>query len=58
MLELHGPEAARVSWQILSEAGYQIYRMQQGYPPVPTLDELDWKAYIVAKYRVPDDGQP
>jgi hypothetical protein len=56
MLELHGPEAARTSWEILSAAGYQIYRMQQGYPPVSTLEELDWKAYIVAKFRVQDDG--
>ncbi len=57
MLELHGPEAARVSWEILSAAGYQIYRMQQDYPPVSTFDELDWKAYIVAKFQEQDDGQ-
>jgi FkbM family methyltransferase len=57
LLELHGPEAARVSWEILSAAGYQIYRMQQGYPPVSTFDELDWKAYIVAKYQVQDNEQ-
>jgi FkbM family methyltransferase len=57
LLELHGPDAARVSWEILSEAGYQIFRMQQGYPTVSTFDELDWKAYIVAKYQVQDHGQ-
>ena len=57
MLELHGHEAARISWKILSAAGYQIYRMQRGYPPVLTFDELDWKAYIVAMYKEQADEQ-
>ena len=50
LLELHGPEAARVAWETLTAAGYQIRRMQRGYPPVPSLNELDWKAYLVARY--------
>jgi FkbM family methyltransferase len=50
LLELHGPEAARVAWETLTAAGYQIRRMQRGYPPVPSIDTLDWKAYIVARY--------
>lgn len=49
LLELHGPEAARATWETLSAAGYRICRMQRGYPRVSTLDELDWKAYLVAR---------
>jgi hypothetical protein len=48
LLELHGPEAARASWETLTAAGYQIHRMEHGYPRVASLDELDWKAYLVA----------
>lgn len=48
LLELHGPEAARVAWDTLIAAGYQICRMERGYPRVASLDELDWKAYLVA----------
>lgn len=47
-LELHGEEAARAAWQVLTEHGYRLQRMQAGYPPVNTLAELDWKAYLVA----------
>ena len=47
-LELHGPEAARFTWEALTAAGYKICRMQRGYPRVSSLDELDWKAYLVA----------
>ena len=49
LLELHGPEAARVTWETLTAAGYQICRMERGYPRVPSLNALDWKAYLVAK---------
>jgi FkbM family methyltransferase len=49
LLELHGPEAARVAWDMLTAAGYQICRMQRGYPQIHSLDELDWKAYLVAQ---------
>lgn len=47
-LELHGPEAARVAWETLVAAGYRLCRMAPGYPPVPSLQGLDWKAYMVA----------
>jgi hypothetical protein len=50
LLELHGPEAAHVSWETLTAAGYMIYRMQPGYPRVTTINDLDWKAYLVAKH--------
>ncbi len=49
LLELHGPEAARVAWETLTAAGYQICRMQRGYPRIPSLEALDWKAYLVAR---------
>ena len=52
LLELHGPEAARVAWEVLGEAGYQICRMQHGYPRVPALHDLDWKAYLVAMHEI------
>ena len=48
LIELHGPESARAAWETLTAAGYQILRMQPGYPPIPVLGALDWKAYIVA----------
>jgi len=47
LLELHGPEAARIVWDTLTEARYRIYRMQPGYPAVPSVDDLEWKSYIV-----------
>ncbi len=47
-LELHGPEAARVAWETLRAAGYNIARMKRGYSTVPTLDALDWKSYLIA----------
>ena len=48
LLELHGPEAAKVAWNAINSAGYQICLMQPGYPAVPSLDALEWKSYIVA----------
>jgi FkbM family methyltransferase len=47
-LELHGPEAAGVAWEVLTGAGYKICRMQPGMPSVASLEDLDWKAYLVA----------
>lgn len=48
LLEMHGPEAARVAWETLRGANYRICRMANGYPQVSELSELDWKAYLVA----------
>ena len=48
LMELHGPEAAKTTWEILTKAGYRICQMQPGYPAIPSLEMLDWKAYIVA----------
>jgi len=47
LVEIHGPEAARVTWETLTSFGYKICQMLPGYPQVTNLDDLDWKAYIV-----------
>lgn len=49
LLELHGPEAARLVWDMLYAAGYRLCQMAPGYPQIPSLEVLDWKAYLVAK---------
>jgi FkbM family methyltransferase len=54
LLELHGPEAAQVTWETLTRLGYRLCRMTPGYPPVRTQQELDWKAYVVAFPPVSD----
>lgn len=54
LLELHGEQAAQVSWQWLRDAGYHICRMQTGYPEVGSISELDWKSYLVAFAGQPD----
>jgi len=52
LMELHGPQSARAAWEALTAAGYQICWMKPGYPPVPSLEALDWKAYLAAKPKV------
>jgi len=49
LLELHGPEAAAVAWDILISRDYRIYRMKPSYPEVKGIEELDWKSYLIAK---------
>jgi FkbM family methyltransferase len=49
LMELHGPESCRVAWETLTAAGYKISWMRPGYPVVPSLEAMDWKAYIVAR---------
>jgi FkbM family methyltransferase len=48
LVELHGAEAARTSWDLLGEKKYRICRISPGYPQVPNLQDLDWKSYLVA----------
>jgi len=48
LIELHGPEAAKSVWEQLSAADYQLQRMIKGYPAVHSLDDSDWKAYVMA----------
>ncbi len=49
IIELHGKEAARTCWQILTSAGYKIFRLKSGYPQVANPGELDWKSYLLAR---------
>jgi len=49
LVELHGPESSRLAWETLTAAGYTICWMRPGYPAVPSLQAIGWKAYIVAK---------
>jgi len=48
LIELHGPEAIQAVGSILLEADYTLLQMKQGYPKIQSIDELSWKAYIVA----------
>ena len=48
LIELHGEQAARQVWEKLSASGYSLHRMRSGYPRINSLQELDWKAYVVA----------
>jgi FkbM family methyltransferase len=49
LMELHGPESSRAAWETLSAAGYQLCWMRPGFPVIPSLNDLGWKAYIVAR---------
>ena len=49
MMELHGPESSQVAWNMLTAANYQICWMRPGYPVIPSLEALGWKAYIIAR---------
>ena len=49
LMELHGPESSRVAWEILTTAGYEVCWMRPGYPVVPLLEAIGWKACIDAK---------
>ncbi|MCS7011959.1 MAG: FkbM family methyltransferase [Anaerolineales bacterium] len=49
LLELHGPEATRLAWELLSAANYEICQMCRGFPRLLSPEALDWKAYLVAK---------
>jgi FkbM family methyltransferase len=49
LVELHGPEAAQVVWKTLTQSGYTLHQMTRGYPQILSLEDLDWKAYLVGK---------
>ena len=51
IMELHGPESCRAAWDHLSSAGYSLCWLKAGFPPVYSVDELGWKAYIVARHE-------
>jgi len=48
LVELHGPQAGQITWEVLNNCGYEIRRMEKGYPKVPSFNELDWKSYLIA----------
>jgi len=48
LIELHGEVAARQVWDILISHQYHIYALQAGYPRIHSVDQLNWKAYILA----------
>lgn len=56
LLELHGQKAAQVAWEYLTKAGYRLYGMKPGYPPIPNIEALDWKAYLVGLPLGRSDG--
>jgi hypothetical protein len=47
LIELHGEQAARQVWERLSANHYSLHQMRHGYPKIHSLDDLDWKAYVV-----------
>jgi FkbM family methyltransferase len=49
LMEIHGPEAAQVTWDILTDLGYGLFAMTPGLPPIHSPEELGWKAYLVAR---------
>jgi len=48
LVELHGPEAAQTTWELLNKEDYRICQMTPDYPQVHSLQDLDWKSYLVA----------
>lgn len=48
LLELHGEEAILVTCQILTNAGYRLGFLRQGFPRVASFDTLGQKAYLAA----------
>lgn len=48
MIELHGPEAAKLCWEFLKHENYRICRMKSTFPEIHKYQDLDWKSYIVA----------
>jgi FkbM family methyltransferase len=47
-IELHGTDAAQVCWEFLNKANYRISRMDPKFSQVVSVEDLDWKSYIVA----------
>jgi FkbM family methyltransferase len=58
LIELHGKQAGQAAWEQLTTAGYVLYRMEAGFPVVNSLEELDWKAYVIAAQRAESAGVP
>jgi len=50
LIELHGQVAAEQVWHIFHDHGYQIHAINKNFSRITNLDQLDWKAYIVARH--------
>jgi len=48
LVELHGPDAAKLTWELLTKQNYRICRMSNGYPQVHAYQDLEWKSYLAA----------
>jgi len=48
LIELHGQEAARQVWDCLKANRFELRNMHAGSAPILSLEELDWKAYVIA----------
>jgi FkbM family methyltransferase len=48
LIELHGEKAARQVWDYLLQFDYKIFKMAPPYPHITYIDDLNWKAYIIA----------
>lgn len=48
MLELHGPDAAKVTLDELKAAGYHVLNLVSKDPVIEFQDDLDWKEYLLA----------
>ena len=48
LIELHGQNAARQVWDCLKANRYTLRSMRTGLDLIQSLDDLDWKAYIIA----------
>lgn len=48
-IELHGYEAGRACWQLLEQAGYEMYWMDAVFTRIHAASELKKKSYIIAR---------
>lgn len=48
-IEIHGYEAGNACWQLLEQAGYEMYWMDAGATRVKAVSELKKKSYILAR---------
>lgn len=49
LVELHGKEAAQAVWDALTKAKYSMMEMHTGHPRIQSVEQLNWKAYIIAR---------
>jgi len=48
LLEVHGPQAARVIRQEMENAHYVLHHLRRPYPALRLSDEMAWKSYLLA----------